>query len=160
MKTRSLLIIILTLIIGFVIGILTSAQLRMHRLNPVRVYFSEQRFRDGFYNAIQPTDQQKTVIREILEKYAKRNSEIQGNFREEMETSMKEFRKELDSHLTKEQLSRLKEMDSQRDKMIRNNRKFFERDSTNLRQRRHFYPGHRPGGMRDIEDSVRSRDTE
>ena len=74
----------------------------------MRVYFSEERFREGFYQTIQPDEQQKAKIDQVLDKYAKINSELQSNFRKELDASMKEFRKEIDSNLTKEQIARLK----------------------------------------------------
>jgi hypothetical protein len=58
MRVKSILVVVGTLIIGFILGMLTSAQIRYHRLKPVRVFFSEERFRDGFYKTIQPDDQQ------------------------------------------------------------------------------------------------------
>ena len=71
MKTKSILVILVTLIIGFILGMLTSAQIRYHRLKPVRVFFSEERFREGFYKTIQPDEQQKAKIDQVLDKYAK-----------------------------------------------------------------------------------------
>ena len=132
MKTKLKLIIgfIVTLIIGFIIGMLTSAQIRHHKLAPVSVYFSEERFKDGFYRAIQPDDQQKVKIDIILNKFAKLNTSLQNNFRSELDANMKSFRKEIDSYLTPQQLERLKEMDERRLKMIRQHRKDFENDST------------------------------
>ena len=106
-----------TLVIGFVLGMLTSAQIRYHKLNPVRVFFSEERFREGFYRTIQPDEQQKAKIDVVLNKYARINSELQSTFRKEFESSMKEFRKEIDTYLTKDQIERLKEMDRNRQKM-------------------------------------------
>ena len=58
---------------------------------------------------------------------------------------MKEFRKELDLNLTKEQLARLKEMDERRQEMIRQNRRNHENDSTNTRPDRRHFPDRRPG---------------
>ena len=55
---------------------------------------------------------------------------------------MKEFRKEIDSKLTKEHLARLKEMDEQRQKMIRQGRRN-RNDSSNFRDMR---PGMRGEG--------------
>jgi hypothetical protein len=133
MKTKLILVVLVTLIIGFILGMLTSSQIRYHRLNPVRVFFSEERFRDGFYRAIQPDEQQKAKIDLILNKYAKINSDLQFTFRKELDSSMKEFRNELDSNLTKEQLARLKEMDQRRQNMIRQNRKNHENDTLNSR---------------------------
>jgi hypothetical protein len=145
MKAKPIIVLIVTLIIGFVLGMLTSAQIRFNKLKPVRVYFSEERFRDGFYRAIQPDEQQKTKIDLVLDKYAKINSELQGNFRKDLDANMKDFRKELDSNLTKEQLARLKEMDTKRQDMIRQNRINHEGDSLNFRnERRHYPEGRQP----------------
>lgn len=145
MKTRPVLLVIVTLIIGFILGMLTSAQLRFHRLKPVRVYFSEERFREGFYKTIQPDEKQKADIELMLNKYARINSSLQNNFRKELDASMKEFRKELDSKLTKEQLARLKEMDERRQQMIKDYRKNRKNDSTDFRNDRRYDYGRRPG---------------
>ena len=80
MKTKPIIVVIVTLIIGFVLGMLTSAQIRYQKLKPVRVYFSEERFREGFYRTVQPDEKQKAKIDLILSKYAKINSELQNNF--------------------------------------------------------------------------------
>jgi hypothetical protein len=151
MKLRPILVIIVTLIIGFVMGMLTSAQIRYHKLKPVRVFFSEERFREGFYRAIQPDEQQKAKIEIILDKYAIINSDLQNNFRKELDASMKNLRKELDSNLTREQRSRLKEMDDRRQEMIRQNRKNHEGDSLNFRNERRHFPDGR--GHPDIDPS-------
>src|ERR1035437_3128279 len=131
MKAKSIFVVLVTLIIGFILGMLTSAQIRYHRLKPVRVFFSEQRFRDGFYQTIQPDEQQKAKIDLILNKYGKITSQLQTNFRKELDSSMKEFRNEIDLNLTKEQLARLKDMDERRQEMIRQNRKNHENDTLN-----------------------------
>ena len=129
MKKRSVLIILITLVIGFILGMLTSAQLRYHKLKPVRMFFSEERFREGLYNTIQPTDEQKVVIEEVISKYAAEMTDVQMEFRKNFDAKMKAFRKEIDSKLTKEQLTRLREMDEKREEMIRQNRKKYAADS-------------------------------
>lgn len=133
MKTKSIIIIIGTLIIGFILGMLTSAQLRYQKLKPVRVFFSEERFRDGFYKIIQPDEKQKVIIEQLLDKYAKINSDLQNKFRNDMDVNLKAFRKELDSKLTKEQIARIKEMDEKREEMMRQARKNWQNDSINRR---------------------------
>src|SRR5512133_898597 len=148
MKAKSILFIIATLIIGFTIGMLTSAQIRFQKLKPVRVYFSEERFREGFYKIIQPDDKQKAEIEEVLDKYASLNSSLQNNFRKELDANMKAFRKEVDAKLTRDQLTRLKEMDEKRMEMIRQNRKNHQKDSIDGRFNRRtdgrsFREGHR-----------------
>lgn len=147
MKTKVILLVIATLVIGFALGMLTSAQLRFHRLKPVRVYFSEDRFREGFFKAIQPDDQQKAEIEQVLDKYAIRNSSLQNNFRRDLDIMMKDFRKEVDSKLTKEQIARLKELDERRQEMIREYRKKHENDTLNRRW--HGRPGQPAVGFPD-----------
>lgn len=141
MKTRSVIIIVVTLIIGFALGMLTSAQLRFQKLRPVRVFFSEERFRDGLYKVIEPDDKQKASIEDILDKYAKIIGTLQGEFRRNFDASMKDFRKEIESKLTKEQIARLREMDEKREKMIREARQNMHNDTI-----RRF--GGRPDGRR------------
>jgi hypothetical protein len=145
MKTRLVLLGLITLIVGFVIGMLTSAQLRLHRLKPVRMYFSEERFRDGLYKIIQPDEAQKAKIDLILDKYGKLNSETQSNFRKELDSNVKAMRKELDSILTKEQLARLKEMDERRQEMMRQERKRRDNDTTGFRNDRGRFTGRGQG---------------
>ncbi len=148
MKAKPIIVIIATLIIGFVLGMLTSAQIRLQKLRPVRVFFSEERFREGFYNAIGPDEKQKARIDIILDKYAKINGNLQSNFRKEFDSNIKEFRTEIDSTLTKEQLVRLKEFDERRQEMIHQNRRQHGVDSLNVRDNWNHpdrrQPGNRP----------------
>ncbi|HEX2976880.1 MAG TPA: hypothetical protein VHO68_13165 [Bacteroidales bacterium] len=152
MKTRSIILVIITLIIGFVLGMLTSAQIRYKKLQPVRMYFSPERFREGFYKVIQPDDKQKEEIDAVIEKFARINGDLQNNFRREFETNMKEFRKEVDSRLTKDQLARLKEMDEKRQEMIRQNRKDRANDTTGHRWHGRGFDGP-PPASRNRADS-------
>jgi hypothetical protein len=140
MKAKPIIIIVITLVIGFILGMLTSAQIRYSRLQPVRVFFSEERFRDGFYNMIQPDEKKKETIDQLLSKYAKTNSLIQNDFRKKLDSIMKDFWKELEPSLTKEQIDRLKQMDQRRMEMIRQNRRMPPRDSVNFRDNRRMPP--------------------
>jgi len=150
MKAKPVLLVVLTLLLGFILGWLTSAQVRLQKLKPVRLYFSGEHFREGFYKTIQPDEKQKAEIEKILDKYAKLNSDFQANFRKEFESNIKALRKDLDSKLTKEQLARLKEMDEQRQKMIRHNRR--NRDDSTFTRR----PG--PEDYRDSQRRPYHRD--
>jgi hypothetical protein len=142
MKAKPVLFVIITLVIGFVLGMLTSAQVRFHKLKPVRMYFSEERFREGFFNTIQPDEKQKAEIVLILDKYAKLNSDLQTDVRRELDSNIKEMHKELDSKLTKDQLTRLKDMDERRQEMIRQNWRGHN-DSVNQHNRPGGPQGHR-----------------
>jgi hypothetical protein len=156
MKTKPIFIILATLIIGFILGMLTSAQIRSHRLKPVRVFFSEERFREGFYRAIQPDEEQKARIDVVLDKYARINSELQRTFRKEMESNMKEFRKEIDTYLSRDQIARLKEMDERRQSMIEHNRSDHKNDTVPFRgDRHHFHEGLPGNGVKN--DSINNK---
>jgi hypothetical protein len=161
MKTKPIILVIITLILGFVLGMLTSAQLRLHKLKPVRVYFSEERFREGFYNTIQPDEQQRARIEVILDKYAKLNSELQNEFRKDLESNIRAFRKEIDANLTKEQIIRLKEMDERRQEMIRRDR--VDQRNDTLRRRDWRRPDFDRSRMREGQDpsspQLRGNDT-
>jgi len=149
MKAKPVLLVIITLLIGFVLGWLTSAQVRIQRLKPVRFYYSEDRFKEGFFKTIQPDDKQKVEIEKILDEYARLNNDLMTDFRKEFDANNKAMRKELDSKLTKEQLARIREMDERREDMIRQSRRYRRpgsqdnRDSTN-RPLPHSRPGEYP----------------
>ncbi len=145
MKAKPIIIIVITLVIGFILGMLTSAQIRYHRLKPVRVFFSEDRFRKGFYDLINPDEKQKQTIEQLLSKYAQINSETMGDFRKKMDSTMKEFWKELEPTLTKDQLARIKDMEERRMEMIRENWRN-PHDSDGFRNNRRMGPP--PGGDR------------
>jgi len=105
------------------------------------MYLSDDRFREGFYKVIEPDEKQKAEIEKILDRYAKNNSEFQQDIRKNIDSSMKAFRKELDSKLTKEQIARLREMDEKRQEMIKQGMRN-RRDSTMYRN------SHDPGHQR------------
>jgi len=148
MKIRPVLLIILTLIIGFIIGILVSAQIRYQRLKPVRIFFSGERFREGFYNIIQPDEKQKQTIDFILSEYARANSLIMNDFRRKSDSLMKRFWKEIEPNLNSEQLERLREFDRRRMEMIRQERRNRD-DSSGFRPGRMMPPGPPPPGRFD-----------
>jgi len=158
MKAKPIIIVIVTLAIGFVIGMLTSAQIRYHRLKPVRVFFSEDRFRDGFYHVIQPDEKQKEEIDQLLSKYAAINGDLQNDFRKKLDSTMKEFWKELEPNLTKEQLDRLKEMDQRRAEMIRQYRMNKHNDSADFRNDGRMPPPEGRSPFRGDRDRDRNRD--
>lgn len=132
MKTKPVILIVVTLILGFIIGMLTSAQLRFSKLKPVKTFFSVERFREGFYKTVQPDDQQKEEINAIIDKYARINNEIHARIRKDIDANFRAMRKELDATLTKEQLGRVREMDEHRQEMVKQYLK--ERRSDSMRK--------------------------
>jgi hypothetical protein len=153
MKAKTILFVIGILLIGFVIGMLTSGQIRNQKLKPVRFFFSADKFREGMYNIIQPTEEQKVEIDQILDKYEKLNQDLQNDFRREFETNMRAFRKEVDSKLTRDQLARIREMDEKRQEMIREGRRNRQDDSASRRFDRRYDGRFRDGPPRPHLDN-------
>jgi hypothetical protein len=126
-KVKTTLIIIITLIIGIVLGAMlnrTFMHLRIRRafdaVNPIR-------FTRILEQAIDPTPGQKKQIREILKKHAKIVEELRKNFEEGMQSSFETLKKEMDSVLTPEQKERLEEMMRERRPWMRRERPPFPR---------------------------------
>jgi hypothetical protein len=108
MKTQTKLIsmLIVTLLIGMVLGFIGHGiffrdqfKRRAQRMR------TPEGFMERFEQVIQPTDEQRTEIRKILQRHYERMMQQQNAFRESMDT----FKKDLDSLLTSEQRERLQE---------------------------------------------------
>ena len=128
MKLKPLLFIFITLLIGFFIGFLTSAQLRHKRMKPVRIYSSERRFRDDAYRFFQPDEEQMEKLDPIIKKYGKASSELQREYRKNFENIMENYFQEVKPLLTREQLDRINSMEQRRREAVRR----FRTDSTQV----------------------------
>jgi uncharacterized membrane protein len=109
--TKSTVIILATLLLGFAIGILASGALARQRVRRL----AEMRTRPGFSSrveeVIQPTDDaQRAAIREVLEAAGLRNHEIYSRTRQELQASLEQMREQLEPLLTEEQLKRLQRL--------------------------------------------------
>jgi len=107
-KMKIVLIIIVTLVIGIVLGAMLNRAFLRHRIqrafadrNPLgMVSFIERNIR--------PTPEQREQIREILEKHRKKSAEMREKFMMEMQAEFESLEAELDPILTSEQKNRLK----------------------------------------------------
>ncbi len=143
MKIRAIILIISTLLLGFILGILVSAQVRYHKLKPVRLFFSGEHFKEGLYRILEPDEKQSEKIDQILSRYAKVNNAVMSDFRRKSDSIMKEFWKEIEPTLTKDQKERLRELEMRRMKMMRYDwRK--RNDSTEFSPRHMMPPGPPP----------------
>lgn len=158
MKARPVFLMIATLLIGFILGVLISAQLRHKRMRPFRIYSSEQKFEESIFRLIQPDEEQIEVIDEIISRYGREGSELSKNFRNEFDALMNNFWSELKPELTEEQLNSMDEtMKQRRDAMRR-----IRSDSSEYRTRpfpgnRHFEK--RRGHPRSPCDSLMLKDS-
>jgi gas vesicle protein len=108
-KIKSGICLLTTLLIGFVIGYLTSTQVKESRVRELRTFGSAEGFKFMMEHMLELDDEQKDAIKPVVDKYAKENFELMKNFRGEFSELMKEFHKELTPHLTPEQIERLNE---------------------------------------------------
>jgi uncharacterized membrane-anchored protein YhcB (DUF1043 family) len=107
-KVKIALIIIVTLVIGIVLGAMLNRAIMRHRIqrafadrNPVgMVSFMERN--------IQPAEEQREQIRDILEKHRKKSAEMREKFMMDMKAEFESLEAELDPILTPEQKNRLK----------------------------------------------------
>jgi len=114
MKLRITLLIILTLLLGFVIGILTSAQLRHKRMRPVRIYASEHYFKEHLYKVAEPDSAQKVELDAIIEQYGEKVNEINTAFRKDFEALMDSQWDDIKPVLDKKQIEKLEEFERNR----------------------------------------------
>ena len=119
MKVKTTIVIIITLLFGIVFGALLNRTFTHRRIRKVFDAVNPIRFTMILEQAIDPTDEQKKRIREILQSHAKQVEELRKNAMEEMETSLQALKKELDSVLTPEQKERLEEMMKKRPPWMR-----------------------------------------
>lgn len=159
MKGKAIIIIIITLILGFVIGMLTSAQLRHKRMRSVRIY-SERYYTGHMYKIIEPSEEQREVLDEIINQFAEKNRELQIEFRKEFGEIMDELWNETKPFLTKEQIEKLEEQELNRMKRM----KEFRSDTIRNGRRGNFedneYKGRRRRHPLNERDSLRLRMSE
>jgi len=117
-------------------------------MKPVRIYSSEQKFREDAIHFLQPDEAQMELLEPIIKKYAKASSDMQKEYRRSFEELMQNYFSDVKPLLTKEQLDRISEMQKRRRDATRR----FRPDSLNDNRRRpddsSMYHGRRggPGG--------------
>jgi len=108
-KIKSGIFLVITLLIGFVIGFLTSTQVKESRIRELRTFGSPEGFKYMMEHMLELDEKQKDAIMPVVDEYAKKNFELMKNFRGEFSVLMKEFHKELTPHLNPEQIECLNE---------------------------------------------------
>ncbi len=114
MKLRITILIILTLLLGFVIGILTSAQLRHKRMRPVRTYASEHYFKEHLYKVAEPDSAQKVELDAIIKQYGEKVNEMNASFWKDFEALMDSQWDDIKPVLDKKQIEKLEEFERNR----------------------------------------------
>lgn len=109
LKLKSSLIIILTLIIGMVLGgLIVSTFLKKDRFRERIAHLRKpEGFMQRFERIIEPDSTQKKIIRAILKKHFDRVEKTSFNFRERMRALNDSLKTELEPILTNQQKERL-----------------------------------------------------
>ena len=102
-KTKITVMFIATFIVGIIVGALINGAYHKRRIARI----NEMRQRGGFaefiIDTVQPDEAQLIKVREILDRYSARLSEIRRQNRVQFETSSDSMRSELSAVLTTEQ---------------------------------------------------------
>lgn len=140
-KVKTTLVIIITLIIGIVLGAMLNRAFVHQRIKRAFDAVNPNRFMMILERAIGPNPDQRKLVKEILQKHAKDISDLRKNLRDGMQSSIQSLQKELDSVLTPEQKERLEKMMKERRSWMRREGKSWpRRDGPFPKPQRKFPP--------------------
>lgn len=106
-KTKSMFALFFVLIIGFVLGALSSGAVRHQKGERITRMSPEEQFSEVMEKIIQPTETQKAAISQILKRKSERIASIQQQRSKEFFAVFDSFRKEMDAILTSQQKEKL-----------------------------------------------------
>lgn len=102
-KTKSMFLLLLVLVIGFILGALSSAAVRHIKGDRIARMGPDEQFRETMEKIIKPTKSQKTAIEQVLKRQSERIASIQQQRSNEFFAVFDSSRKALDKILTIEQ---------------------------------------------------------
>lgn len=109
MKLKVTFIIIITLVLGIVVGFMLNRTYSQRRVRNILSRRSPEFFVTFYERTLEPDTKQSKMIREILDTHAKQVLDIRENFQEELQSLFESMKAEIDPMLTPEQKERLKE---------------------------------------------------
>jgi len=108
-KTKSALLLLLTLLIGVIVGVLGTRMVMEHRVAKFMAMRNDRFFQHRMEAFLQPRPEQMDTLNAIFDKYQPKFLQLNRKFRAESRAILDSLHKELDPVLTEEQLQRLKE---------------------------------------------------
>ena len=109
MKTRSILILSATLVIGIAIGMLISVQIQNAQMKRFRSFGSREGFKKVTFHIIEPTSEQAREIEPVIDDFTRKNDSLRKVYKRDFIALMKEYKDELYPLLTSEQIKRLED---------------------------------------------------
>jgi hypothetical protein len=107
MKTKSIIILIVTLIIGFAIGFMTNSHLTKNKIQSFVKMGTSDGFKERLYRVIKPDEIQRGEIEPILERYAGEIHEAVNISRKKMKDINEQMMQELEPFLNNDQIERM-----------------------------------------------------
>lgn len=123
MKLKSILIIIATLLIGFVLGFLTNGQLTKQRIEKFVHRGPYEGFKMRVLDIIHPDQLQLEEIEPILDKYAKKMQETVAQSKYSMKTLHDDMMEELEPYLNDYQIQKLERVHRKFERIWRSHRR-------------------------------------
>ena len=108
-KLKSAILLLLTLLIGVIVGVLGSRLYMERRVTKFMAMRNERFFQHRVEALLQPKPEQMDTLKTILDKYQPKFMQLNRRFRAESRAILDSLHKELEPVLTDEQLQRLKE---------------------------------------------------
>jgi hypothetical protein len=109
MKLRVTFIIIITLVLGIVVGFMLNRIYSQRRVRNILSRRSPDFFVAFYERILEPDTEQSKKIREILDTYSKQVTNIRENFQAELQSLFESMKAQIEPILTPEQKERLKE---------------------------------------------------
>jgi hypothetical protein len=107
METKTVLIVLSTLIIGMIIGALITGAFARHRIGRFMSMREPGRLAAHVERIIGPDESQRDAVRAVLREHSEQFLELHSHFEDEMLALRDSLRKDLDPILTDEQKERL-----------------------------------------------------
>jgi Spy/CpxP family protein refolding chaperone len=112
-KGKSIVVVFIVLIIGFIMGALTSGALRNRRIDRIRHMGPQEKFERVLYDIVKPNEEQRNKLERVFEKYAGKMASIHDEQTISIMNVMDSLRTEVNSILTGEQKERFQQHMSQ-----------------------------------------------
>ena len=108
-RTKSFLIIFITLFIGFIAGFLTSSSLSRYRLSDLRGSMrAQEKFEVTIAKSLQLDEAQIEAIHPVISKHFPEIRQMQRDFGATMRTKMDSLKSDLKPHLRSEQIEMMR----------------------------------------------------
>lgn len=116
-KTRTIMVLIGTLLIGVIIGVISTNLMHFKRLEDrMKGFRDPDKFIERIEKSIEPTEDQREKLREILYAHHKKIVETGEEFRSRMRVNSDSLKIQLNSVLTDEQIEKMERLFKRRDR--------------------------------------------